>query len=354
MPIRNSISPGRFYPADAQLLFEQVEACYRHPLGPGEFPPSHSDLLDSRLAKPPPALIVPHGALGHSGPIAAHAYGLLAAWATSRNKSLPRLITLLGPDHLGQGAAISSTALSYATPLGVIPTDLGWLRGLREQAHREGLAGRLADAPEGHREEHALENQAPFIQHLAWRLFGQPGVSLPPWQGFPQLPNLLPLTMAAQDLATAETLARLLDAVLPEDDVVLLVTSDMSHCGPFYGNLPRSARSDADEIAAWCNEQRRLAIEAIEGMDASHLIDSFYQQRLSMCGLGCTATAIVFARLRGATKAHVLSSANSAEVAMQWRGNLPCDGSGNAIYPWNLLSDVDAQNPVGFAAIALA
>jgi predicted class III extradiol MEMO1 family dioxygenase len=353
MPNRNPISPGRFYPAEAQLLFEQVEACYRHPLGLGEFPPSNSDLVDSRPAKLPLVLIVPHGALGHSGPIAAHAYSWLEAWAAAEHGSLPRLMVLLGPDHLGRGAAISTTALNYATPLGTIPTDQGLVRRLCEQAQQEGFGDRLADAPAGHCEEHALENQVPFIQHLAWRLSGEPGVSFPPRQGFAQLPNLLPITMAAQDLATAETLARLLDAVLPSDGIVFLVTSDMSHCGALYGNLPPSAVSNADGIATWCKQQRKLAVQAIESMNAAHLIDSFYEQRLSMCGLGCVATAITFARLRGATSTQVLASSDSVAVAKGWCGHVPTDSYGNALYPWNLLSEVDPQNPVGFAALAL-
>jgi hypothetical protein len=73
-----------------------------------------------------------------------------------------------------------------------------------------------------------------------------------------------------------------------------------------------------------------------------------------MCGLGCVATAIRFARLRGATSTQVLATSNSVEVASQWRGQVPRDGSGNVVHPWNLLFDVDPHNPVGFAAIALA
>jgi predicted class III extradiol MEMO1 family dioxygenase len=352
MSNRIPISPGRFYSVDAQLLFERVEACYRHPLGLGEFPPLNCDLVGARRAKLPLVLIVPHGALGHSGPVAAQAYGRLAAWASEEHMSLPRLMVLLGPDHLGRGAAISTTALNYTTPLGIIPTDQELVSRLCQQAQQEGFGDRLAEAPAGHGEEHALENQVPFIQQLAWRLADEPGMSLPPWQGFAQLPNLLPITMAAQDLATAETLAKLLDAVLPNDGVVLLVTSDMSHCGALYGNLPPSAINDADEIAAWCKQQRNLAVQAIESMNAAHLIDSFYAQRLSMCGLGGVATAITFAHLRGATSTQVLASSDSVGVARGWCGHVPTNSYGNALYPWNLLSEVDPQNPVGFAALA--
>ena len=62
MTIRNPIAAGRFYPADAQLLFEQVEACYWHPLGPGGFAPADQQLVDAGLGRPPLALIFPRGA----------------------------------------------------------------------------------------------------------------------------------------------------------------------------------------------------------------------------------------------------------------------------------------------------
>jgi AmmeMemoRadiSam system protein B len=159
--------------------------------------------------------------------------------------------------------------------------------------------------------------------------------------------------MAAQDLATAEALARLLDLVLPKEDVILLVTSDMSHCGPLYGNLPRSQGTDANDIIKWCKQQRRLAVEAIESMDAAYMVDTFNVQMLSMCGVGCVATAILFARLRGAAAARVLAVSDSVEVAVQWRGHVPLDSFGKVISPWDLLCEVDPRNPVGFAAIAL-
>jgi predicted class III extradiol MEMO1 family dioxygenase len=354
MTIRDPISPGRFYPADAQLLYRQIEACYLHPAGPGGFPSSRNALQGSLERKPPLALVVPHGALGHSGPIATHAYGLLAAWATANGGALPRWVVLLGPDHRGRGAAVSATALDYATPLGVVPTDAELVRRLCGQRPSVGAASPVVDAPAGHHEEHALENQLPFLQHLAWRQKGEPAAVLPPRQGFAQLPRLLPITMAAQDFATAETLAGLLDAVLPMDDVLLLVTSDMSHCGPLYGNLPYPACNDPGEINTWCLKQRQSAVAAIESMDSAFLIERFHQQHLSMCGLGCVVTAMGFARLRGATSARVLASADSVGIAMQWRQQVPRDRFGNIVYPWNLLSEVDAYHPVGFATLVIA
>lgn len=100
MADRISISPGRFYPMDPLLLLKQVDACYRHPLGPGEVPLSHTSIIRAGREKPPLALISPHGALGHSGPIAAHAYSLMAPWMTKARAEIAVLQILKGGAEL--------------------------------------------------------------------------------------------------------------------------------------------------------------------------------------------------------------------------------------------------------------
>lgn len=349
---------------DPPLLLQQVEACYKHPFGPGGIPGmagaresphvgagSPQGLQQETI---PTAFIVPHGALGHSGPIAAHAYALLSPWTVPSHGVLPSLIVLLGPDHLGLGSPVSATTMNYATPLGVVFTEVPLVLRICEQAKAEAPLSLIRDAPAGHTSEHSVENQLPFIQHLAWHLAGRPELPLPPPEGFPGLPRLIPLTMAAQDLSTAQALAALLDTVLPSNGAILIVTSDMSHCGRYYANLPMPERHGDLPVSQWCSAQTRQAIDAISTMEPARLINAFHSVGLSMCGVGAVATAIAFARRRGAETAHVLAVSQSVDVAAAWRGHLPTDESGYVLSPWELLTDVDAQNPVGFACIALA
>lgn len=68
----HGLGRGRFCPNDTGLLLQQVEAC--HALGPYDTNPRVSE-------RPPLALIVPHGALGHAGPVTAQAFALLECWS---------------------------------------------------------------------------------------------------------------------------------------------------------------------------------------------------------------------------------------------------------------------------------
>ena len=240
MDLRPPVSPGRFYAADPELLLSQVQACYGHPSGPGSFPTAPAPEPEDA----PLALIVPHGALGHSGPIAAHAYARLATSLLDPNATPLQLIVLLGPDHLGLGAPVSGTRLAYASPFGVLSTDTACLGRLYDQAAQTGVAPFLADAPAGHLAEHSLENQLPFIQHLA--------SSIPAIGKRLNGLCLLPLTMRAQDLSTALALGELLDRHLPVSNVLVVATSDMSHCGPYYSNLPQAEGPLSPPISDWC------------------------------------------------------------------------------------------------------
>jgi len=347
MDVRSPISPGRFYPLDPQLLLEQVGACYGHPDGPGPFPGSVSS------QDRPVALIVPHGALGHSGPIAAHAYARLANSLLHTAGSPLELIVILGPDHLGHGAAVSGTTMAYATPCGVIPTDDAMVRRLYARAAEAGGPACLVDAPAGHLHEHSVENQLSFIQHLmqelGWRADGADGTG----GKLSGALRLVPLTMRAQDLATALQLGELLDRELPTAGVLLVATSDMSHCGPLYGNPPPSMGAGAMSVSAWCRSQAAQAVAAIETMDPEKVVKSMQSAGLSMCGVGCVAAALAFARRRGATRAGLLAVSDSVSVASGWRGYLPTDPCGIPFSQWSVLEIVDPDNPVGFASLVL-
>jgi predicted class III extradiol MEMO1 family dioxygenase len=211
----------------------------------------------------------------------------------------------------------------------------------------------LEEAPSGHASEHSVENQIPFLQHLVWRL-GTGSNTLPSFpMEMPVLPRMIPLTMTSQNLATAQALAGLLDSVLPTKGVLLLASSDMSHCGPFYGNMPMALPSSSLAISNWCAQQTQQAVNAITTMNPIQLQQAYQSANLSMCGVGGVLTAIEFARLRGATEARLLAQSSSVEVASSWVGHLPIDRNNNVQSPWDLLTSVDPQNPVGFASIAL-
>lgn len=300
------------------------------------------------LDRPPLGLIVPHGALGHCGPVTAHAFALLAESAQCSG-SFPKLVVLLGPDHCGLGLPVSATRQDYATPLGCLPTALVWVdRVCAAAAEKDGVIG-LDVCDRGHAQEHALENVLPFLQHQAQMFHCGQGDRSPPWNL--NRPEVLPLTVAGQDPDTAKRLGVLLDGVLPREETLVIATSDLCHCGPWYGNDPGPSESRA----ALCRDRCRRVAEVLEWGDEEQLIAAYTREAWSLCGINALTAALVWARLRGASRVRRLMVADSVSIARAWNDHpdLPRDGSGTLLYPWDLLTGVDPCNPVGFGSFAL-
>jgi AmmeMemoRadiSam system protein B len=335
---RLPVAAGRFYPDDAELLRLQIEACYTHPLGPYS---STAAVLD----RPPLALIVPHGALGHAGPVTAHAFACLGYWAR-RTGVFPELVVLLGPDHLARGAPVSATRRDYVTPLGCLPTHLALMDRL---CAAETAGSWLAVAETGHEREHAIENVVPFLQHQAAVFAGASAHSPLSW--YLAMPELLPLTLRAQDLTTAERLGVLLDRLLPRDRVLLVATGDLCHCGSLYGNAPLFGEAPD----TFCRRRLERVTEVLRIFDPQSLFAAYHREAWSLCGITGIAAGLHWARLRGGSDIRPLSLADSVAIARAWNDHpsLPRDASGALLYPWNLLTGVDSNNPVGFGSFAL-
>ena len=144
--MRNPAVAGAFYERSKDALLRQIRECYTHPLGPGRAPQVRRG--DRRIL----GLVVPHAGYVYSGPIAAHSYAALA------DDGWPSSIVVLGPNHHGAGAPLALMDQDWQTPLGTVPVD-------------EELHGRLAKPPleddvRAHRDEHSIEVQLPFLQHL--------------------------------------------------------------------------------------------------------------------------------------------------------------------------------------------
>lgn len=180
---------GTFYPAEAPALRAAVSQC----LGAVDAAPE--------LERAPKLLIVPHAGFVYSGPVAAHAYAVLARW-----RQRIRRVVLLGPAHRValNGLAAPSTR-SFETPLGSVPID------------REALA-LLADLPQvrasdtAHALEHSLEVQLPFLQSVL--------------EDF----KLVPLVVGRAD---PEQVAAVLERLWGGDETLIVISSDLSHYLPY-------------------------------------------------------------------------------------------------------------------------
>lgn len=258
--VRRAAVVGAFYCADPGDLIRQVEWCFCHPVGPGRLPVPWG----VRRVR---ALVVPHAGLIYSGPVAAHAYLRLAE---SRR---PEVIVVTGPDHSGAGppAAVSPEE-RWQGPLGEVLTD----HPIKDSLRRSGVP---LDS-RGHRHEHSIEVQLPFLQFL-----GYDGA-------------VVPIVMADQDAATVEHLAHALVVALQDQDAILIASTDLSH------HLPHKRAVEVD----------RVALEALASGDGLRLLQDVARNRITMCGVGPAAAVLEAARRLGCGCVEVLRYSTSGDV----------------------------------------
>ena len=237
--MRQPAVAGRFYPDDPEDLERMISWCFQHRLGPGL--PGRTG--DSRRIL---GAMAPHAGYMCSGMTAARTYRAL------KEDGLPELYVIIGPDHYG--TAMGRTVLcseDFATPLGVCRTD-------REVCAR--LAGRFPDSPRAHAREHAVEVQVPFIQYI------DPD------------PRIVAITMGDQSPACAAELADALREACSGRDAVVIASTDMSHYIP---------KEDAARLDG-------MVLDEVSRMDVQGMYSVVYGNRVSMCGYGPTATAMLF------------------------------------------------------------
>jgi len=180
--VRQAAVAGLFYPGDSLELSHLVD-----------------DLLDAAppASTNPRALIAPHAGYVYSGPVAATAYSQLCA----RRKTTRRVL-LLGPSHRVPfvGLALSS-AEHFATPLGDVAIDTDACRKLLRLPQ-------VSVLDEAHADEHSIEVHLPFL-HAVLDDF-----------------VLIPVVVGE---ASAEDVAQIIESFWDRDDVLVVVSSDLSH-----------------------------------------------------------------------------------------------------------------------------
>ncbi len=252
---------GRFYPADPQLLQQEIEELLQ--LAP-------APRVCGRLA----ALITPHAGYPYSGGVAAHAYKLLT-------NSETRTVVVIAPSHFERFPFLSVfTGKCYRTPLGDLPIDQSFTAKL--------LAGdpRLAAAWNGHRDrggrtEHALEVQLPFLQ-----------MALPDCA-------IVPVVMGQQSWELCETLGHRLAELAETSSFVILASSDLSHYHPHE----EAVQLDQHFMALLAAQNPRTLYEAVQRRDCE------------ACGAGPVIAAMIAAQQLHAAQVDLLSYKTSGEAS---------------------------------------
>jgi AmmeMemoRadiSam system protein B len=235
---------GTFYAPSGAELAHQLERCFLDPRGPGELPTRHR--APDRTLR---ALVVPHAGFEFSGPIAAHAYALLAS------QRPPESVLILGVDHqgLGQGPCLSDRA--WLTPLGPMETDHALVRALTRGPVKIDEAALT--------EEHSIEVQLPFLEYV--------------------LPHsrFVALQVRYDRFDRLVEIGKIVAAAVRDRDVLLIASTDFSHYVP----------------ARIAEQLDRLAIDAILARDARTLYETVERNDISMCGIA--PTTVLLAALAG-------------------------------------------------------
>lgn len=275
---RSPAVAGSFYPADKDQLRSAVQAFLADAVPPGP--------------ERPVALIVPHAGYVFSGQIAADAF----RQAVGHDYDV---VVILGPNHKAagfRGIAVYDGP-GYRTPLGIAPCDQEVSAALR-RADPRFAANAAADA-----REHSVEVQVPFVQTV-----------LP-------AARIVAAVVGSDDPGLWESFGRALAQVLTDRRALIVASSDLSH----YPDHEDACSSDRAVLAAAATLEPGQVISAI----AREMRRGTPQLATCACGEGPMVAAMTAARLLGATRATVLSYANSGDTPLGDRDR--CVGYGAVV-----------------------
>lgn len=193
---------GMFYPAEAAELSRQIAGFLAEAPQPEPGAPV------------PKALIAPHAGYVYSGPVAAHAYALLAP---ARGR-ITRVV-LMGPSHrvAFRGIATSGADI-WATPLGNVPLD-------RDTAARLMTLPMVGTLDKAHEAEHSLEVHVPFLQAVLGEF------------------QLVPLVAGE---TPRDVVAAVLEEAWGGPETLIVISTDLSH----YLDYQSCRATDAATVAA--------------------------------------------------------------------------------------------------------
>jgi AmmeMemoRadiSam system protein B len=253
--VREAAVAGSWYPGDRAALATLIDGYLKEP------PPAD---LRGRLV----ALVSPHAGLRYSGPVAAFAYAHLRGLRD-------QTVVLVGPSHRVPFAGASVWPRgAFRTPLGDVPID--------EELADELLAADpvMTDWPAPHRDEHSLEMQLPFLQHVVAGL------------------RIVPVLLGSQTRAETMAVAKALSTALAGSDALLVASTDLSH----YQPAPVANALDA------------LVVARVEALDPNGLMARLEADPGHACGGGPLVAVMKAAQSKGANAARVLRYADSGDA----------------------------------------
>jgi len=251
------------------MIREPVVAGQFYPRSPAELKALIKTMVDERAEK--------RDVIGYYAPHAGYVYsGPVAGAVVSRIKPAD-VYVVMGPSHTGMGAPFSiMTEGSWRTPLGQVEIDVPLAKQI--------LAGsrRLASDTLAHSQEHAIEVQLPFLQHLSPRF------------------TFVPIVLAHATAAVYTEIGKAIAKAIKDAGkrAVIVASGDMTHY-----ESQKSARAKDQQ-----------AIDAMLALDAGLLLTRVEKLNITMCGYGPAAVLINAAKELGANHAELVKYQTSGDA----------------------------------------
>jgi MEMO1 family protein len=254
MKIRHQQVAGYFYPAEKDKLQQDIS-------------------LLLKVAKPEKSfnkifgIVSPHAGYIYSGKTAAYAFNLL------KNKSYKTVI-VISPSHAEYFPGICIyDGDAYETPIGIVEINQIMADELIKNSKI------IFRGIQGHRKEHALEVQIPFLQSVL--------------KDF----KIVPIVMGDQSKIFVDHLAEKISKVVNEETLVV-ASSDMSH---FYYS------DEADRLDS-------VVEKRINDFDFEQLLKDLDDHECEACGGGPIAAMMKAASLKNINKSFVINRSDSGDI----------------------------------------
>lgn len=297
----------------AQRLSDYRNAPHRPPTLAGASYPAKPDVLRQMLdlyldqagpIQPAPAdwpgLLSPHIDYQRGGAVYAKVWKRAAEMARAAE-----VVVILGTDHFSPvPGSLTLTRQSYATPYGVLPTDVAIVDALAEALGPEALAGELR-----HLGEHSIELVAVWLHHMRG---GEPVPVVPILTG-----SFSEYMSEGVSPVTDTRMKRLIETLKTQTAgkrVLIVSSGDLSHVGPAFEGAPLDA-----------NDKRLLQSDDAQVLDL--LCDGddegFYNalqrthNNTNICGLSPTYLAMkAMGAVEGERVAYDVCPADGAETSV--------------------------------------
>ena len=251
---------GYFYPSNSKKLLDELETLLSI---------SNPKLNLQSIT----GIISPHAGYIYSGRTAAFAYSLL------KEKEINKVI-IISPSHREYFPGICIyDGDGYETPLGIVKVDTSFV----DKMVRDSKI--IYKGIEGHREEHAIEVQIPFLQRMLTEF------------------KIIPIVMGDQGQIYIDELANKIYQVADEKTLIV-ASSDLSH---YY------SKKEADQLDS-------IVENDINEFNYEKLQNDLDYKNCEACGGGPIIVLMKAASLMNKKHAVVLNRSNSGDITGDYNG----------------------------------